>query len=66
MRGLYIEVGQPGVTHDAVLMAQETGSLTLRTATTPSQAPTVVDVIDAITAQLKHDIEHARQVLGLS
>ncbi len=51
-RGLYIEVGQPGVTHDAVLMAQETGGLTLRTATAPSDAPTVAQVIDAIMANV--------------
>lgn len=51
-RGLYIEVGQPGVTHDAVLMAQETGGLTLRTATAPSDAPTVAQVIDAIVANV--------------
>jgi formylmethanofuran dehydrogenase subunit B len=49
-RGLYIEVGQPGVTHDAVLMAQETGGMTLRAATAPSDAPTVAQVIDAILA----------------
>ena len=40
------------MTHDAVLMAQETGSLTLRTATAPTKAPTVVDVIDAIAAHV--------------
>ncbi|KAF2990896.1 formylmethanofuran dehydrogenase [Methylocystis sp. MJC1] len=51
-RGLYIEVGQPGVTHDAVLMAQETGGLTLRTATASSDAPTVAHVIDAIMANV--------------
>ncbi|PPD45863.1 MAG: formylmethanofuran dehydrogenase [Methylocystis sp.] len=51
-RGLFIEVGQPGVTHDAVLMAQETGGMTLRTATAPSDAPTVAQVIDAIMAQV--------------
>ncbi len=51
-RGLYIEVGRPGVTHDAVLMAQETGGLTLRTATAPSDAPTVAQVIDAIMAHV--------------
>ncbi|MGJ0506127.1 MAG: formylmethanofuran dehydrogenase [Methylocystis sp.] len=51
-RGLYIEVGQPGVTHDAVLMAQETGGLTLRAATAPSDAPTVAHVIDAILANV--------------
>jgi formylmethanofuran dehydrogenase subunit B len=51
-RGLFIEVGQPGVTHDAVLMAQETGSLALRAASAPSAAPTVVQVIDAIAAHV--------------
>ncbi|WP_363349268.1 formylmethanofuran dehydrogenase [Methylocystis echinoides] len=51
-RGLYIEVGRPGVTHDAVLMAQETGGLTLRAATAPSDAPTVAQVIDAIMANV--------------
>jgi formylmethanofuran dehydrogenase subunit B len=51
-RGLYIEVGQPGVTHDAVLMAQETGGMTLRAATKPSDAPSVAAVIDAIMAHV--------------
>ncbi|WP_457796218.1 formylmethanofuran dehydrogenase [Methylocystis sp. S23] len=50
--GLYIEVGQPGVTHDAVLMAQETGGMTLRAATAPTDAPTVAEVIDAILANV--------------
>jgi formylmethanofuran dehydrogenase subunit B len=51
-RGLFIEVGQPGVTHDAVLMAQETGGLTLRKAVAPTGAPTVAEIIDAITAKV--------------
>jgi formylmethanofuran dehydrogenase subunit B len=51
-RGLYIEVGRPGVSHDAVVMAQEIGGLALRTATAPSDAPTVAQVIDAITAHV--------------
>jgi formylmethanofuran dehydrogenase subunit B len=51
-RGLYIEVGQPGVAHDAVLMAQETGGMTLRAATKPSDAPSVAAVIDAIMAHV--------------
>ncbi|MCC3247164.1 formylmethanofuran dehydrogenase [Methylocystis sp. WRRC1] len=54
-RGLYIEVGKPGVTHDGVLMAQETGGMTLRAATAPSDAPTVAQVIDAIMANVSED-----------
>ena len=54
-RGLYIEVGQPGVTHDAVLMAQETGGMTLRAATAPSDAPSVADVVTAIVAKVSED-----------
>jgi formylmethanofuran dehydrogenase subunit B len=51
-RGLYIEVGRPGGAHDAVLMAQETGGLTLRRAAAPSDAPSVAEVIDAIMANV--------------
>jgi formylmethanofuran dehydrogenase subunit B len=54
-RGLYIEVGQPGVTHDAVLMAQETGGMTLRAATKRSAAPSVAEVIDAIMANVSEE-----------
>jgi formylmethanofuran dehydrogenase subunit B len=52
-RGLYIEVGQPGVTHDCVEFAQEIGSFALRKATTPSAAPSVAQIIDAITTELR-------------
>ncbi len=54
-RGLYIEVGQPGVTHDAVLMAQETGGMTLRQASAPSNAPSVAEVVEAIRAKVSED-----------
>lgn len=56
-RGLYIEVGQPGVTHDAVLMAQETGGATLRRASAPSSAPSVADVVNAIGAEISGSSE---------
>ncbi|MGD9544938.1 MAG: formylmethanofuran dehydrogenase [Methylocystis sp.] len=51
-RGLFIEVGQPGVTHDAVLMSQETGGMTLCTASAPTDAPTVAQAIGGIMAEV--------------
>ncbi|TLG77973.1 formylmethanofuran dehydrogenase [Methylocystis sp. B8] len=51
-RGLFIEVGQPGVTHDAVLMSQETGGMTLRKASAPTDAPSVAQAISAIMAEV--------------
>lgn len=51
-RGLFIEVGQPGVTHDAVLMTQETGGMTLRKASAPTDAPSVAQAIGAIMAEV--------------
>lgn len=51
-RGLFIEVGQPGVTHDAVVMTQETGGMTLRKASAPSDAPSVAQAIGAIMAEV--------------
>ena len=51
-RGLYIEVGQPGVTHDAVEYAQEIAAMTLRKANQPTQSPSVGVVIDAILAEI--------------
>jgi formylmethanofuran dehydrogenase subunit B len=51
-RGLFIEVGQPGVTHDAVLMTQETGGMTLRRASAPTDAPSVAQAIGAIMAEV--------------
>lgn len=55
-RGLYIEVGRPGVTYDAVEYAQEIAAFTLRSATAPSDAPTVETVIDAIMAQVSERV----------
>jgi formylmethanofuran dehydrogenase subunit B len=51
-RGLFIEVGQPGVTHDAVVMTQETGGMTLRKASAPTDAPSVAQAIGAIMAEV--------------
>ncbi|MGZ9410624.1 MAG: formylmethanofuran dehydrogenase, partial [Methylocystis sp.] len=51
-RGLFIKVGQPGVTHDAVLMSQETGGMTLRRASAPTDAPSVAQAIGAIMAEV--------------
>ena len=44
--------GQPGVTHDAVLMGQETGGMTLRKASAPTDAPSVAQAIGAILAEV--------------
>jgi formylmethanofuran dehydrogenase subunit B len=52
VRGLYIEVGQPGVTHDAVEYAQEIAAMTLRKASQPTATPSVGVVIDAILAKI--------------
>ncbi|MGJ0396461.1 MAG: formylmethanofuran dehydrogenase [Methylocystis sp.] len=51
-RGLFIEVGQPGVTHDSVLMSQETGGMTLFRAGAPTDAPSVAQAIGAILAEV--------------
>ncbi|MBM3653115.1 MAG: formylmethanofuran dehydrogenase [Alphaproteobacteria bacterium] len=51
-RGLFIEVGQPGVTHDSVLMSQETGGMTLFRAGAPTDAPSVAQRIGAILAEV--------------
>lgn len=55
-RGLYIEVGHPGVTHDAVEFAQEIGSLALRKAHAPTDAPSVAQIIDAIATELRGEV----------
>jgi len=49
-------VGRPGVTYDAVEYAQEIAAFTLRSATAPSDAPTVETVIDAIMAQVSERV----------
>ena len=41
-----------GVTHDAVLMSQETGGMTLRKASAPTDAPSVAQAIGAIMAEV--------------
>lgn len=51
-RGLFIEVGRPGVTHDAVEYSQEIGALTLRAASAPSTAPSVAEAVGAIMAKV--------------
>lgn len=54
-RGLYIEVGRPGETHDAIEFAQEVGSFVLRPARAPGKAPSVADAIEAICAKLPEE-----------
>jgi formylmethanofuran dehydrogenase subunit B len=55
-RGLFIEVGRPGETHDALEFAPEAGAVILRRATAPAPAPSVADVIQAISAEFSEDI----------
>ncbi len=55
-RGLHIEVGRPGLSHDATEFAQETGSFVLRRAEAPTSAPSVADAIDAISARFSEDV----------
>lgn len=55
-RGLYIEVGAPGVTHDAVEFAQEIGALALRKSHAPTGAPSVAQIIDAIATELRGEV----------
>jgi len=51
-RGLFIEVGRPGVSHDALEFAQEVSSFVLRKASAPASAPSVAEAIKAIDAKL--------------
>lgn len=53
--GVFIEVGRPGETHDAVEFAQEAGALVLRRATAPAPLPSVADAIKAINAEVSED-----------
>ncbi len=50
-----IEVGRPGIEHDAVLHCQETGTLVARNATSPasSAAPSVAHALASIAARLQ-------------
>lgn len=50
--GLFIEVGRPGESHDALEFAQEIGSFVLRQATAPDSAPSVAEAISAIDAKI--------------
>jgi formylmethanofuran dehydrogenase subunit B len=50
---VYIETGCPGVDHDAAEFDRETGCIIARTASRPSQAPSVADII----AQIARHIE---------
>jgi len=54
-RGLFIEVGRPGESHDAVEFSQEIGALTLRRAAAPSSLPSVAEAIAAISARFSED-----------
>ncbi len=54
-RGLFIEVGRPGETHDAIEFAQEVGSFVVRPASAPGKAPSVAEAIGAICAKLPEE-----------
>jgi formylmethanofuran dehydrogenase subunit B len=54
-RGLFIEVGRPGETHDALEFAQEIGAFTLRKASSPSDATTVAAVLAEISARISEE-----------
>ncbi len=49
---VYIEIGCPGLDHDAAEFDRETSSIIARAASRPSQAPSVEEVIGQIAAQL--------------
>ncbi|MBO0733269.1 MAG: tungsten formylmethanofuran dehydrogenase [Methylocapsa sp.] len=51
--GVCIEVGCPGVDHDAAEFARETGTIIARIASHPSQAPSVESVLGQIAAHLE-------------
>lgn len=55
-RGLYIEVGRPGKTHDSVELAQETSSFVLRRAETPTETPSVAEAIHEISSRFSEDV----------
>jgi formylmethanofuran dehydrogenase subunit B len=54
-QGLFIEVGRPGESHDAVEFAQEVGSFVLRQAKEPGSAPSVAEAINAISSHLSEN-----------
>ncbi len=51
-RGLVIEVGRPGVDHDAVEFSQDIGAIALRPASAPSSAPSVAQALESILAHV--------------
>jgi formylmethanofuran dehydrogenase subunit B len=55
-RGVFIEVGRPGEDYDCVEFAQETSSLVLRSAKSPSSLPSVAEAIAAISARFSEDV----------
>lgn len=52
---VFVEVGRPGIDHDAAEFAQETGSLVARAAALPSDKPPVVAIIGEIVKFLGGD-----------
>lgn len=55
-RGLFIAVGKPGETYDAVEFAQETSSMVLRRASAPGELPSVAQAIDSISACFSEEL----------
>ncbi len=55
-RGLFIAVGKPGESYDAVEFAQETSSMVLRRASAPAELPSVAQAIAAISAKFSEDL----------
>lgn len=55
-RGLFIEVGRPGESHDAVEYSQDAAAMVLRRASAPGEAPSVAEVVTAIGSRISEDI----------
>jgi formylmethanofuran dehydrogenase subunit B len=51
-----VEVGCPGVDHDAAEFAREVGAIVARQASLPSDAPSVASVIDRIAQHIGGDL----------
>lgn len=54
-RGLFIEVGRPGVDCDAVEFSQEIGAICARPARAPTTAPSVAQALEGILAHVSED-----------
>jgi formylmethanofuran dehydrogenase subunit B len=54
-RGLFIEVGRPGVDCDGVEFSQEIGAICARPASAPSKAPSVAQALDSILSHISED-----------